>query len=80
MQAQAKHEDSHAAERDELKAEIADLKSETRELTRANHEQVEKIEALQTEIAKLKVEAKVRKPNGMTVGADIRGLLQPSLS
>jgi hypothetical protein len=71
---------SDATGRDELKADIADLKSEARELTRANREQVEKIEALQTEIAKLKVAAKVRKPNGMTVGADIRGLLQPSLS
>jgi predicted RNase H-like nuclease (RuvC/YqgF family) len=80
LQTQARHVQSDAAGRDELKAEIADLKSEARELTRANREQVEKIEALQTEIAKLKVAAKVRKPNGMTVGADIRGLLQPSLS
>jgi chromosome segregation ATPase len=79
-QAQAKHEDGLAAERVELKAEIADLKGETRELTRANREHVEKLEALRAENAKLKIEAKVRKPNGMTAGADLRGLLQPSLS
>jgi chromosome segregation ATPase len=79
-QAQAKHEDGLAAERVELKAEIADLKGETRELTRANREHVEKLEALRAENAKLKIEAKVREPNGMTAGADLRGLLQPSLS
>ena len=66
LQAQAKHEDSLAAEREELKAEIADLKGEIRELTRANHEQVEKLEALRAENAKLKAGAKVRKPNGMS--------------
>jgi chromosome segregation ATPase len=76
-QAQAKHEDGLAAERVELKAEIADLKGETRELTRANREHVEKLEALRAENAKLKIEAKVREPNGMTAGADLRGLLQP---
>jgi len=76
-QAQAKHEDGLAAEREELKAEVADLKGETRELTRANREHVEKLEALRAENAKLKIEAKVRKPNGMTAGADLRGLLQP---
>jgi chromosome segregation ATPase len=79
-QAQAKHEDGLAAERVELKAEIADLKGETRELTRANREHVEKLEALRAENAKLKIEAKVRESNGMTAGADLRGLLQPSLS
>jgi predicted nucleic acid-binding Zn-ribbon protein len=79
-QAQAKHEDGLAAERVELKAEIADLKGETRELTRANREHVEKLEALRAENAKLKIEAKVREPNGMTAGADHRGILQPSLS
>jgi chromosome segregation ATPase len=80
LQAQAKHEDSLAAEREELKAEIADLRSETRELTRANREHVEKIEGLRAENAKLKADAKVRKPNGITAGADLRGLLQPSLT
>ena len=79
-QAQAKHEDGLAAEREELKAEVADLKGETRELTRANREHVEKLEAFRAENAKLKIEAKVRKPNGMTAGADLRELLQPSLS
>jgi chromosome segregation ATPase len=80
LQAEAKHEDGLAAEREELKAEIADLRSETRELTRANREQVEKIEAFRAENAKLKAEAKARKPNGMTAGTDIWGLLQPSPS
>ena len=80
LQAQAKHEESLAAEREELKAEVADLKSEIRELTRANREQVEKIEALRAENAKLKADAKVRKPNGMTARADLRRLLQPLMS
>ncbi len=80
LQAQAKQEDNLAAERDELKSEIADLKRETRELIRANREHVEKVEALQTENAKLKADAKVRKPSGRAAGADFRELLQPSLS
>jgi predicted RNase H-like nuclease (RuvC/YqgF family) len=80
FQAQAKHEDNLAAEREDLKSEITDLKGEIRELTRANREQVEKIEALRAENAKLKAGTKVRKPSGMTAGADLRGLLQPSLS
>ncbi len=63
-----------------LKSEITDLKGEIRELTRANREQVEKIEALRAEIAKLRADAKVRKPNGMTAGAEFLGRLQPSLS
>jgi chromosome segregation ATPase len=71
LQAQAKHEDSLAAERKELKAEIADLKGEIKELTRANREQVEKIEALQAEITKLKVGVKVQKPNGIQTGASL---------
>lgn len=80
LQAQAKHEDNLAAERDDLKAEIADLKSETRELVRANREHVEKVEALQTENAKLKADAKIRKPSPRAAGADLRELLQPSPS
>ena len=64
----------------ELKAEVTDLKDEVRELTRANREHVEKVEALRTENAKLKSEAKVRKPTGMTPVADLRRLLQPSRS
>jgi hypothetical protein len=80
LQAQAKHEDNLAAEREVMKAEIADLKSETRELIRANREHVEKVVALQTENAKLKADAKVRKPSGRAAGADLRELLQPSLS
>lgn len=80
FQAQTKHEDGLAAEREELKAEIADLKGEIKELTRANREQVEKIEALRAENAKLKVGAKVQKPNGMTTGANRVRLVQPSLS
>ena len=55
--ARAKHEDNLAVEREELKAEIVDLTSEIRELTRANREQVEKIEALRAGL-------KVDKPRG----------------
>jgi chromosome segregation ATPase len=77
LQVQAKHEDGLAAEREELKAEVADLKGEIKELTRANREHVEKLEALRAETARLKADAKVRKPNGMTAGADLRGILQP---
>lgn len=80
LQAQAKHEDGLAAEREELKAEIADLKGEIRELTRANREQVEKIEALRAENTKLKAGTKTRKPGGITAEAGLRGLLQSSLS
>lgn len=64
LQAQAKHEDNLAAEREELKAEIADLKGEIRELTRANREQVEKLEALRTEVTK-KATANVRRTNSL---------------
>jgi len=79
-QAQAKHEEHLAVEREDLKSEIADLKGEIRELIRANREQVEKLEALWAENARLKADAKVRRPNGMTAGADLQGLLQPLLS
>jgi erythromycin esterase-like protein len=79
LQAQAKHEDNLAAQREELKAEIAALKSETRELIRANREHVEEVVALQTENAKLKADAKVRKPSGRAAGADLPRMLQPSL-
>jgi chromosome segregation ATPase len=80
LQAQANHDDNLASEREELKADIVDLKGEIRELTRANREQVQKIEALRTETAKLKADAMGRKPSGMTGGSDLRGLRQPSLS
>jgi chromosome segregation ATPase len=80
FQAQAKHEDGLAAEREELKAEIADLKGEIRELIRANREQVENLEALRAENAKLKAGAKVRSPSRMATQADLRGSPQPLLS
>jgi chromosome segregation ATPase len=80
LQAQAKHVENTAAEREELKSEISDLKSETRELTRANREYIGKLEALRAENVKLKAEAKVQKPSGISAGADLRGLLQPPLS
>jgi chromosome segregation ATPase len=79
LQGQIKHDDSLAAERENLKAEIADLKGEIKELTRANHEQVEKLEALRAENAKLKAGAKVQTPNRINAGASLRAL-QPSLS
>ncbi|WP_230532935.1 hypothetical protein [Microvirga roseola] len=80
FQAQTKHEENLTAEREDLKSEITDLKGEIRELTRANRDQVEKIEALRVENAKLKAGTKVRKSSGITAGVDLRGLLQPSLS
>jgi predicted RNase H-like nuclease (RuvC/YqgF family) len=79
FQAQAKHEDNLAAEREDLKAEITDLKGEIRELTRANREQVEKIETLRVENVKLRAGSKVQKPNGMSDGANVR-VLRPALS
>ena len=77
LQAQARHEVSLATEREELKVEIADLRSEANELIRANRQQVEKIESLQTEIAKLKADARARKPNETAAGTDLRGLIPP---
>lgn len=77
LQVQAKHEDSLAIEREELKAELADLKGEAKELIRANRKQVEKIESLQAEIAKLNAAARARKPNGTAAGTELRGLIQP---
>lgn len=77
LQVQAKHEDSLAIEREELKAELADLKGEAKELIRANSKQVEKIESLQAEIAKLNAAARARKPNGTAAGTELRGLIQP---
>jgi DNA repair exonuclease SbcCD ATPase subunit len=77
FQAQARHEVSLATEREELKAEIADLRSEANELIRANRQQVEKIESLQAEIAKQKADARAQKPNGTAAGTDLRGLIQP---
>lgn len=80
IRAQAKHEENLAAEREELKAEIADLKGEIKELTRANREQVEKIEALQAKNASLKAGAKVQLPNRMAAQADLRRSPRPLLS
>ena len=58
LQAQAKHEDGLATKREELKAEIADMKGEIRELIRANREQVENLEALRAENGRWKAETK----------------------
>jgi chromosome segregation ATPase len=80
LQAQAKHEGNLAAEREELKADIADLKGEVRELTRANWKQVEKIEALRAENAKLKTGARVQSQSRMAAAADRRGSSRPLLS
>ena len=80
LQAQAKHEGNLAAEREELKAEIADLKGEIRELIRANREQVENLEALRAENARLKAGTKVQSPSNRATGADLRGSPQPLLS
>jgi chromosome segregation ATPase len=80
FQAQAKHEDGLAAEREELKAEIADLKGEIRELIRANREQVENLEALRAENARLKAGTKVKSPSNRATGAVLQGSPQPLLS
>jgi predicted nucleic acid-binding Zn-ribbon protein len=80
FQALAKHENNLAAEREELKVEIADLKGEIKELTRANREHVEKAEALRAENAKLKAGAKVHSPSRMAAQADLRRSPQPLLS
>ena len=68
LQAQAKHEDGLATKREELKAEIADMKGEIRELIRANREQVETLEALRAENARLKAGAKVQSRNNRATG------------
>jgi chromosome segregation ATPase len=80
LQAQAKHEENLAAEREDLKSEIADLKGEIRELIRVNREQVEKLEALWAENARLKADAKVQSPSTRVAGSDLRELPQPMLS
>src|SRR3712207_4226221 len=80
LQAQAKHEHGLAAEREELNAEIADLKSEIKELTRANREHVEKIETFRVENARLKAGAKVQSPSRVGAQADLRESPQPLLS
>ena len=69
-----------AAEREELKAEIADLKGEIRELIRANREQPENLEALRAENVRLKAGAKVQSPSNRATGAVLRGAPQPLLS
>ena len=80
LQAQAKHEDGLAAEREDLKAIIADLKGEIKELTRANREHVEKLDTFRAENARLKAGAKVQPPSRMAAQADLRESRQPLLS
>ena len=80
LQSHVKHDDGLAAEREELKAEIVDLKGEIRELTRANREHVEKVDALRVENTRLKAGAKVQSLNKRAAQADLRGLPQPLLS
>jgi chromosome segregation ATPase len=80
LQSQVKHEENLASEREELKAEIADLRNETKELIRANREHADKVEVLRAENAKLRAGVKVQKPSGTAASAAPRGLLQPSLS
>ncbi|MFD0465107.1 hypothetical protein ACFQY9_27955 [Microvirga aerilata] len=80
LQSHVKHDDSLAAEREELKAEIVDLKGEVKELTRANREHVEKVDALRDENTRLKAGAKVQSPSKRATQAEVRGLPQPLLS
>jgi DNA repair exonuclease SbcCD ATPase subunit len=77
LQAEAKHEENLAAEREALKAEIADLRGETSELTRANREHVVKNETLRAENTKLMAEAKARRSNGVNVRAPYQRTLEP---
>lgn len=79
LQAQAKHETNLAAECEELKSEIADMKGEIRELTRTNREQVEKLEAARMELMKAKATARIPKPTGTAARARPRDYLQPTL-
>ncbi len=74
LRAQAKYESDLAAEREELKGEVADLKGEIKELTRANREQAEKIEAFRSSLAK------VRKPNGDASHGDPQKPIRAMLS
>ena len=80
FQAQAKHEDGLAAEREELKVEIADLKGEIRELIRANREQVENLEVLRAENARLKAGTKVQSPSNRARGVVAQESPQPLVS
>jgi len=77
FQAQAIHTDGLATEFEELKAEIADMKGEIRELIRANREQVENLEVLRAEKARLKAGAKVQSPSNRATGAVLRRAPQP---
>ena len=80
FQAQAKHDDGLATEFEELKAEIADMKGEIRELIRANREQVENLEALRVENVRLKAGTKVQSPSRVGAQADLRRSAQTLLS
>ncbi len=75
FQAQAKAVQSDTVEREELKTEIADLRSESRDLIRTNREQVERLEALRTENTRLRAQAKIRKPDAVNSGADLASFL-----
>ena len=79
FQAQAKHDDGLATEFEELKAEIADMKGEIRELIRANREQVENLEVLRAEKARLKAEAKVQSPSNRATGGPPEGTAAPAV-
>ena len=80
LRSQAKLADKVTTKMSELRAEMTDLKEEIREMPGTNREHVTKNETLQAENAKLKAEMKVRKPDGMPIGASVRSLPQPSLS
>jgi predicted RNase H-like nuclease (RuvC/YqgF family) len=60
LQAQVKLMERAVAGRTELEAELAEVKGEVRELTRANREHVKRNEALQAEIARLRKPMKKR--------------------
>lgn len=79
LRAQGRQAQGINTEYAELKAEAHDLKGEIRELTRANREQVTKIEVLKAENDKLRAEAKARKPQGINAGGMVERMLEPSL-
>ena len=58
LRSQIRQDDSLVEQVSELKGEIGDLKGEIKEVTRANHEYVARIETLREELAKSKVDVR----------------------
>ena len=58
LRAQIRQDDNLAERISELKSEVGDLKGEIKEVTRANHEYVARIESLRDELVKSKVDVR----------------------